>query len=131
MYLYGQLHRGRHGVDAKMDDQVMATVDELLGRLESMEEMEDLRQLDVLIEERTRLLRSMELCDRALQQTQKFFLEVTKMILLFQTATDAAGKKQAMANRTWLEYWGIEEEESMYEMEQLSRKESQEFALET
>ena len=107
-----------------MDQQVEATIDELLERLEHMQAMEELKELEKLKTERALLLHQIELHYRAREKTTKLILETTEMLSLLQMVAETMKEKQAAAEREWLAYWGIEEpeqgEETSIEMRQLS-----------
>ena len=113
-----------HKTKKRMDEEIVATIDELLERLERMKEMEEIQQLHSLNAEREVLLQEIELSYKALEKTADLVLETTKTLSLLQALVEAIDGTQATAERKWLAYWGIKEaderEETSVEMQQLS-----------
>lgn len=91
----------------EMDAKVVATIDELLERLEHVEDMDMVRQLERLEAERAELSQEIENCKKALGRTTNLILETTETLSLLQTAAKVMEGKQAAAESKWLAYWGI------------------------
>lgn len=106
-----------------MDEQVVETIDDLLERLEHMEEMGKHAELQRLKAERSQLLQETELCCRTHEKTENLILEITEMLSLLQVITKLLKGEQTAAERKWLAYWGIDEggeigKVASYEMQQ-------------
>jgi len=93
----------------KMNDQIMANIDDLLERLDRREEMEDFKQLELLKRERKRLLDEIEFCDRVRAEISDFFFKTKEIISLFRAAISSRKRNEAAEDCRWLAYWGIEE----------------------
>lgn len=74
-----------------------------------MEEMDAVKMLERLKDERVVLLQDTKLCQEGLENTANLVQETKQMISLLQTTIQVIEGKQATAEGKWLTYWGIEE----------------------
>lgn len=77
----------------------MATIDELIERLSDIEEIEELKAVEILKTKRSLLLEDIEYCCRASEKTANLLLETSETLLLLQTMIRVIEAKYTTAER--------------------------------
>ena len=88
-------------------DNTVTTIDDLLQRLEYMQEMDQVNELECLKAEKLRLLQEVEVYWQALDETNSFASKTAETLSLLQSVAQTDSKKVAAGDKKWLAYWGI------------------------
>ena len=90
-----------------MDEPVVMTIDELLERLEHVQEMESQKRLEELRAERCLLLQELQIFGGAYKDAGDLGRKTAETVSLLEAVAAAARQTRAAAEDRWLAYWGI------------------------